>query len=161
MVGKLTKLLQVILNMNYTNNNKIYFRVYRFHQDENQTTGGCLILGKDKIPLFSAISLERGWRNNEVDVSCIPIGEYELVYEYSDRFEQYLWEIKDVPCRTECKFHSANYWYQLNGCITLGVFPRDINNDGYIDVLSSRKTLTAFEKVLSQFETVTLKVIKS
>lgn len=136
-------------------------RVYRFHQDDNQTTGGCLILGKDKIPLFSAISLERGWRNNEVDVSCIPIGEYELVYEYSDRFEEYLWEIKDVPCRTECKFHSANYWYQLNGCITLGVFPRDINNDGYIDVLSSRKTLTAFEKVLSQFDTVTLKVIKS
>ena len=29
MVGKLTKLLQVILNMNYTNNNKIYFKIHR------------------------------------------------------------------------------------------------------------------------------------
>lgn len=135
-------------------------RIYRFHQDENQTTGGCLIFNEKKEPIFSAISLERGWRDNQVDVSCIPAGDYDLVYEYSDRFGQMLWEIKDVPCRTECKFHSANYWHELNGCVALGVFPRDINNDGYIDVTSSRKTLSAFEKILSQFDTVTLKIMK-
>tara|TARA_R110000803_G_scaffold98187_1_gene166327 strand:+ start:211 stop:630 length:420 start_codon:yes stop_codon:yes gene_type:complete len=133
--------------------------IYRIHQDDNQTTGGCLILGENKTPLFAAISLERGWRDNEVRVSCIPKGEYNLEYEYSNRFKKKLWEIKDVPCRSECKFHSANYWHQLNGCVALGVSPRDLNGDGYIDVTSSKKTMAEFEKVLSQFDTVTLKIM--
>ena len=135
-------------------------RIYRFNQDENQTTGGCLILNEKREPIFSAISLERGWRNNEVGVSCVPTGTYELKYEYSDRFGKKLWELKDVPGRSECKFHSSNYWHELNGCIALGVFPKDINNDGYIDVTSSRKTMKSFEKALEKFDKVTLKIMK-
>ncbi len=130
--------------------------VYRFKSDLNQTTGVCVILNEHNEPIFSSISLERGWQDNKSRVSCIPTGQYDLVYEYSDRFKEKLWEIKDVPGRSECKFHSANYWDQLNGCISLGVSPKDINGDGYIDVTSSKKTIGKFEKVLSRFDTVTL-----
>lgn len=31
-----------------------------------------------------------------------------------------VWELKDVPNRSECKFHSAGTVYDLQGCIALG-----------------------------------------
>jgi len=122
--------------------------VIRDWQDTNQTLGKCTVYDTDKKPLFSSLSLERGWRNNERMVSCIPVGEYECVLEWSNRFKQDLWEIKEVPGRSECKFHSANYWFQLNGCIALGQKLKDINNDGYNDVTNSRNTMRQFHNAL-------------
>lgn len=138
--------------------NKMIGRIIikRYHQNNNQTTGVCTILDESGFPLFSSISLERGWRDNERRVSCIPQGMYEMEYEYSNRFKKSLWEIKNVPGRSECKFHSANYWYELNGCISLGVSPTDLNNDGYRDVTSSKKTIKTFERILNKFDKVVL-----
>ena len=68
--------------------------------------------------------------------------------EYSNRFKKKLWEIKGVSNRSECKFHSANYWFQLNGCIALGLSLKDINNDCYNDVTSSKKALKSFHSAL-------------
>lgn len=124
--------------------------VYRFWQDTNQTLGNCTILNDDLRPLFSALSLERGWRNNESRVSCVPLGEYKLKLEHSNRFKTKLWELTNVPGRSECKFHSANYWYQLNGCIALGRDSIDINRDGYADVTSSKSTMAAFHKAMGE-----------
>jgi hypothetical protein len=123
-------------------------KIYRNWQDENQTLGSCTVYDDYKKPLFSALSLERGWRNNEKGVSCIPIGMYKVVLEYSNRFKTDLWEIKGVENRSECKFHAANYWYQLNGCIALGSRLADINKDGYNDITSSKNTMKAFHKAL-------------
>jgi len=123
--------------------------VYRFWQDNNQTLGNCTVLDDDLRPLFSSLSLERGWRDNEARVSCVPLGEYKLKLEYSNKFDTDLWEIYGVPNgRSECKFHSANYWYQLNGCIALGRESADINRDGYSDITSSKSTMTAFHNAL-------------
>ena len=122
--------------------------ITRNWQDENQTLGNCTIYDDNNKPLFSAFSLERGWRNNQKSISCVPLGVYNAFFEYSSRFNQKLWELKDVPNRSECKFHSANYWYQLNGCIALGRSILDINKDGYNDVTSSKATMKAFHKVL-------------
>ena len=116
-------------------------------QDMNQTLGVCSILN-GKMPIFSSISLERGWRNNEPKVSCIPEGIYNVVLEHSPAFKKLLWEIKGVDNRTECKFHSANYWLQLNGCIALGDAVGLLNADKYYDILNSRRTLEKFEKAL-------------
>ena len=123
-------------------------KIYRNWQDTNQTLGGCIVLDEDKKPIFSALSLERGWRNNEQGVSCIPIGIYKVVLEYSERFKKDLWEIKGVENRSECKFHAANYWYQLNGCVALGSALADINNDGYNDIVNSRNTMKGFHDAL-------------
>lgn len=116
--------------------------------DENQTLGNCTILGEYLRPIFSALSLERGWRDNQRNISCIPVGQYVVKLEYSDKFKRDLWEIKGVPDRSETKFHSANYWHQLNGCVALGRSLADINRDGYDDITSSKATMKSFHKAM-------------
>lgn len=123
-------------------------KIVRDWQDSNQTLGKCTVYSEDNKPLFSGLSLERGWRNNERNVSCVPKGSYTVVLEWSDRFQQDLWELKGVPNRAECKFHASNYWYQLNGCIALGQKLKDLNNDGYNDITNSRNTMRAFHTAL-------------
>lgn len=131
-------------------------KIARDWQDDNQTLGKCTVYDSDNKPLFSSLSLERGWRENQKNISCVPTGVYDLVLEYSNRFKKELWEIKDVPNRSETKFHSANFWYQLNGCIALGRSLSDLNNDGYNDITSSKSTIKSFHKALESFKKVKL-----
>lgn len=130
--------------------------ITRLFSDDNQTSGICVIYDENRFPLFSALSLERGNRNNARNISCIPLGEYPLVLEYSPRFDAYLWEIKGVPNRTECKFHTSNYWYQLNGCVALGLKYKKLNSDNYRDLTNSRNTMRAFHNVLKGAKNVKL-----
>ena len=123
-------------------------KIVRDWQDDNQTLGKCTIYDENNKPIFSSVSLERGWRGNQKNISCVPLGRYPLLLEYSHRFKMDLWELKNVPNRLECKFHSSNFWFQLNGCIALGRSLYDINKDGYNDVTSSKSTLKAFHKAL-------------
>ncbi len=122
--------------------------IYRFFADENQTSGVAIVTDEGGFPLFTALSLERGNNGNKRNESAIPAGTYKMVYEWSPRFERFLWEIKGVDGRSECKFHSANYWHQLDGCVALGLTYNDINNDGYKDVTSSKDMIDEFHKVL-------------
>tara|TARA_R110000764_G_scaffold136708_1_gene224616 strand:- start:107 stop:517 length:411 start_codon:yes stop_codon:yes gene_type:complete len=121
--------------------------LFRLEYEKKQVLGDCAITenGKD---IFLAKSLERADNNNQRNISCIPQGEYLCVLEYSNRFDCDLWEIKGVPNRSECKFHSANYWHDLNGCIALGTKYLDIDNDGFRDVLNSKNTMKKFHEVL-------------
>ena len=125
---------------------------------KKQTSGICTIYD-DNTSLFTCLSLERGWLNNEPNISCVPKGVYDCVFEYSPKFKRYLWELKNVPNRTECKFHVANYSSQLNGCIGLGYQRLDINNDKELDVTRSSKTIEIFHEVLRPCEDKTIKVI--
>ena len=121
--------------------------IFRLEYEEKQTLGECAITENGKS-VFESKSLERADDNNQRMISCIPSGEYLCILEYSPRFDCDLWEIKGVPNRSECKFHSANYWHQLNGCIALGDGLLDINKDGFRDVLNSKNTMDKFHKVL-------------
>ena len=76
------------------------------------------------------------------------VGEYKCVYEYSPRFERNLWELKDVPNRSECKFHASNYWKQLNGCIALGVTAENIGLDFRLDDTNSSNNMDTFHRLL-------------
>lgn len=134
-------------------------KLIRHWADDKQTTGTFLVLDEKGQPIFGSLSLERGNRNNERNVSRIPCGVYPLVWEKSPRFGRYLWEIKDVPNRSECKIHPANYWSQLNGCIALGLKLKDINADGYYDVTSSTKTVESFHSVLKNITKTTIQVV--
>jgi hypothetical protein len=129
--------------------------LFRMEYEEKQTLGECAITdsGKD---IFLAKSLERADNNNQRNISCIPEGEYLCVLEYSHKFDCDLWEIKGVKNRSECKFHSANYWHDLNGCIALGDRFLDINDDGFRDVLNSNKTMKKFHKVLDGLKEIQL-----
>lgn len=135
-------------------------RVNRKKQDTTQTLGFVSITGDNGEPLYADISLERGWRDNKQNVSCIPEGAYPLKKEYSPRFKMDLWEIKEVKGRSECKFHAANYWHDLNGCIAPGVAVKDIDGDGRLDITSSRASLKRFHKAMGD-DTEALLIVKN
>lgn len=132
--------------------------VNRFKITDNYSLGHCYIEHEDKTVQYIGASLERGWRDNQANISCVPEGEYPLKLEYSPRFRKNLWELYDVPNRSECKFHAANYWKQLNGCIALGVKHKDINNDGDPDVTSSVTTMDKFHKAMGQEKVAKVKI---
>ena len=122
--------------------------IQRYWSDESQTLGVMTLLDSDLNPIFSSISLERGWQDNKPNISSIPNGEYKCVLEYSPRFKRGLWELKDVPNRSECKFHASNYWNQLNGCISLGDTAENIGRDFRLDVTNSGNTMETFHRLL-------------
>jgi hypothetical protein len=65
-------------------------------------------------------TLERPWLNDEPDVSCIPIGTYEVRYLWSDKFGKLMPHVMDVPGRSGILFHKLNWVRQSEGCIGLG-----------------------------------------
>ena len=123
-------------------------KINRINQRYQYTIGSLDLYDGDGWLLFSCVSLERGWNDNKQNESCVPLGNYKCVKEYSDKFNKDLWELKDVPNRSECKFHSANYWHELNGCIALGLQVIDINNDGKKDITRSKQTMDIFHEIL-------------
>ena len=70
---------------------------------------------------FECFTVEPPWLGNAVGKSCVPIGTYPLVLEYSPRFKRELWELKKVPGRSESKLHPANLASELDGCIAPGL----------------------------------------
>lgn len=95
---------------------------------------------------FKCKTVERPWLNNKKLVSCIPIGTYTAKWEYSPKFKMHLWELKGVPGRDETKFHAANTYMDLEGCIGVGdAF--GVSGTTWA-VLNSRATLEKFHEVL-------------
>ena len=122
----------------------------RILQDDFATHGFLNVLDDDNNLVFTCLTLEQAWRNNQKSNSCIPKGWYPIVYEWSPKFNKKLWEIKSVYNRSECKFHVANYVNQLEGCIALGTALKDINLDNILDVINSTETLEKLHSILDK-----------
>jgi len=121
----------------------------RFKITHNYSLGTCYVKHEDGSVDYVGKTLERGWRDNKSRVSCVPAGVYSLKLEHSPRFKKKLWELYGVPNRSECKFHAANYWRQLNGCIALGNKHVDIDGDGDVDITSSRTVMKKLYESIS------------
>lgn len=98
---------------------------------------------------FCCFTGELPWRNNEVQKSCIPVGEYEC-YPYSSAKYPNAYEVSKVPGRSAILIHQGNtcgdtckgYKSDVLGCILLG---RSIGTlYGQKAVLSSKLALTDF-----------------
>jgi len=113
-----------------------------------QTTGN--LIAKRNGVTFECKTLELADLNNMPNVSCIPKGTYKVVYTFSPKFMKYTYEILKVPKRSGIRIHSANYFHQINGCVALGSNLVDINVDGQLDTVNSRKTIEIFEKVMQK-----------
>lgn len=98
--------------------------------------------------LFRCFTLELPWHGNKPRTSCVPAGKYPLKLEWSPAFGRDLWELKNVPGRSEVKIHPANYTAQLRGCIAPGMDLRDINADGITDATSSAAALDMLEDAM-------------
>ena len=76
-------------------------------------TNGELYEGSELV----CFSIELPWKNNEVQISCIPEGRYELVKRFSKKFQWHL-ILLGVKGRKYILFHPANNALkELKGCI--------------------------------------------
>ena len=96
------------------------------------TRFGCLAdstLGLLRVADMVLFSMERAWRDNEPQVSCVPDGLYELVPHSSVRFPE-TWALVGETVshfpdpskrRSAILFHAANVSQELEGCIAPGL----------------------------------------
>lgn len=113
-------------------------------------TFGKMILD-DGTEYFSG---ELPWKDNNNGISCIPSGTYECEIINSPA-HGICYLIKDVPNRTMCEIHSANWMgdeskgkkCQLKGCIALGFDCKTLN--GQMEIISSRIAVADFLKRLN------------
>tara|TARA_B110000902_G_C14283823_1_gene577922 strand:- start:399 stop:800 length:402 start_codon:yes stop_codon:yes gene_type:complete len=108
--------------------------------DTGKETLGHLTVHKGLDEAFSCKSLELPWKDNKRNISCIPRGEYLVVLRFSEKHGEHF-ALVDVEDRDYILIHAANYHHQLRGCIAVGRTYKDINNDGELDVTSSRDTM--------------------
>jgi Family of unknown function (DUF5675) len=78
----------------------------------NGTNGNLFV---DCVGLCHTIELP--WKNNKLEVSCIPEGRYELVKRYSPKLKWHLW-VQNVPNRDLILIHPYNdAMKEAKGCI--------------------------------------------
>lgn len=70
--------------------------------------------------VYSGDSLELPWKSNAEFVSCIPEGEYELVWKETGHEIGPCYEVQNVEGRTGILIHKANDVLELEGCIAPG-----------------------------------------
>jgi hypothetical protein len=113
---------------------------------ESGTNG---ILSFEGKPLCYTIELP--WRDNVRMKSCIPEGEYKLVFRYSERHKVHLM-LQSVPGRTLILIHKANdASRELKGCIapvTELTAPGRGNDSGraFVKLMSLVFKLSSYEK---------------
>ena len=126
-------------------------KVIRTFGNGSQTLGAMIVTDSEKGVEFIARTLELADKNNANNISCIIPGKYTCKYTRSNSFSKsaghdvYTYEITNVPSRAGVRIHSANYYSQLRGCISIGSAHKDINSDGQLDVIHSGKTIEDFE----------------
>lgn len=119
------------------------------------TVGRVVLQDERGEALGTWVSLELPWRDNKRSQSCIPEGRYPLVWEWSHKFGRNLWELKDVPGRSEIKIHPSNHWSELEGCIALGKWYN--STDSWLS--KSREAVREFESALEGATNVQIEIM--
>lgn len=115
--------------------------------DDGKQTKGTL---RSKDGIWGRFTLERPWKNNQTNISCIPKGEYLVKWTFSYRFLRYTYQVMNVPGRSGIRFHKGNFFFNVEGCILLGSGYSDINHDGEVDIINSTQTMKEFEILMGQ-----------
>lgn len=114
-------------------------RISYFHKEEHKGTTGVLLDQVGLVPF--CLTLELPWKQNQVNVSCIPSGIYHCKRTDSPRFGE-TFEVTDVFKRTHILFHKGNLDDHTKGCILLGEQFGLLRGEPAI--LSSRNAFTEF-----------------
>lgn len=113
-------------------------------------------LGKLSMGDWSCYTIERPWKNNEPNVSCIPEGVYACQPFSGTRFKDVI-QLMDVPDRTFILIHVGNFAHDIEGCIAVG--DRFVSDALEPAVYNSKKTLAALMDIFNRHEErMTLKV---
>lgn len=111
---------------------------------------GVQTLGQLFYKDFECLTLERPWKDNKSNISCIPKGEYMVKYTFSPKFMKYTYILEGTNPRSGIRIHSASFWYNLQGCIALGSDYKQLDKDGKLDLINSRITIKAFEDLMQR-----------
>lgn len=105
---------------------------------------------------FSCFTVERPWINNQSRISCIPEGDYKLVWHNGPKFGKTVALVggtvsqypDGVAARSAILIHPANEMNDLQGCIGLGNGLGLIRNNWA--VTSSLPAIHTFYKMLEE-----------
>lgn len=127
----------------------MYLQLKRIQENDKQTIGNLFVRNNAHgvIAVFS--TLELPFRGNKRNISSIPVGKYQVVRRWSIKYGQHF-HILDVVGRSMILIHSGNYYKHTQGCVLLGYYHSDINSDGCLDVVESKKAMNALNALLVQ-----------
>lgn len=119
-------------------------------ESSDHGTFGALCIG-DEILMVG----ELPWKNNQRNVSCIPMGTYLCKMMLSPKFGM-VYHIIDVPGRSHILFHVGNYVgdkgkgfkSDSDGCVVVGTKLGHLS--GQRAVLNSREGLKRFHELTNQ-----------
>ena len=120
----------------------------------NGATMGVLCV--NDMPEF--VTLEDAWRDNERQISCIPVGRYKVKQRLSPKFGA-TWQVMDVPERYHILFHAGNTHKDTHGCILLGMQFGRIGSESAI--LASKSAFNRFMDLMAGTPEAELVVIDS
>ena len=107
-----------------------------------------VLIREDKVPF--AVTLEDPDKNNQVGISCIPVGMYTCKRINSPKFG-ITFTVLDVPGRTHILFHKGNTQKNTRGCILIGE---------QFDPVLGTEGITHSKKGYNEFMTTVSKVDK-
>ena len=128
----------------------------RYNYDDKQTLGKMYLLDERGHIIGDWHSLELPYKDNKRRISCVPEGSYNAVRHNSPKFGSCFW-IKGVPNRSEILIHKGNYHTDILGCVLIGSDLRDLNKDGYLDVISSNKSVLELLKLVKE-DNITIEI---
>jgi len=128
----------------------------RLTDNGEQNTGHATMYNNIKT-LMNFVTLELSWKNNEKNISCIPMGVYSCSVRYSEKYGKHLL-VHLVRDRSMILMHSGNFNTQTKGCILVGERFAYINGDDNIDVANSRNTLAKMIELIDNDEEIKLTI---
>lgn len=130
----------------------MYLELKRIEENDRQTIGHLFVRNGqgNVIAVFSTIELP--FRDNSRNISAIPVGKYQVVKRWSVKYGHHF-HILDVLGRSMILIHKGNYYTHTQGCVLLGYYHSDINNDGNLDVVNSAIAMNALNALITNKST--------
>ena len=133
--------------------------IERLNYGDKQTIGKLYLLNSLNEVVEEFWSLELPNKDNQRRISCIPEGVYKARKHNSPKHGLSLW-LQDVPNRSEILIHKGNYYTDILGCILIGSSIMDINKDGLVDVINSKKSINKLMSMLKDIDGIMVKIEK-
>lgn len=104
---------------------------------------------------FKCYTVEKPWKDNLPNISCIPEDTYTAnLYESPTKGRGIVWQLNDVPDRSFIQIHRGNTEDDVVGCIAVG---KDL---GYVDgkwaVTNSRQSFMELMDATEMFEEISI-----
>lgn len=94
--------------------------------------------------------IEPPWRDNESNISSIPVGKYPLEKTFSGKHGN-CFKLMKVPGRSDILIHSGNSVLDTEGCLIPGSLTKGINTlEGKIFVYDSKITCTKLKDLIDK-----------